>query len=108
MKFVWAVAGLPVGGGGPYSAGLHAWDQGIGGLIEMADFVVFNEHHGRGQGVEQHIEPVVGLNQVGAEVFDFAAQGRILQLQRLGGFNKELKRPGQFAGLGGGRCFCGF
>ena len=47
-------------------------------MVEMADFVVFNEHHGGGQGVEQHVKPLVGLKQVGTEVFYFAAEGGVL------------------------------
>ena len=73
MKFVRPVARFPFGWGGPCFARLQTRHQLNCRLVEVADFVVFNEHHGRWQGIEQHIEAFIGLKQVSAEVFNFAA-----------------------------------
>ena len=73
MEFVRAVARLPRGRGGPCFAGLQSGYKLLSSLVEMADFVVFNQNHGGGQGVEQHVEALVGLKQIGTEVFDFVA-----------------------------------
>ena len=72
MELVGAMAWLPVVGGGPSLSRLQTRDQLGRSLVEMADFVVFNEDHRRRQGIEQHIQAFVGLKQVGAEVFHFA------------------------------------
>ena len=71
-----------------------------GSLVEVADVFVFNQDHGRGEGVQQNNQSVVGLDQVGTEVFNFAAECRVLLLQSLRGFHKQLKRPSQFTGFG--------
>ena len=83
MKFIRAVAWFPGCGGVPWGAGLKAWYQLGRGLIEVADVIVFNQNHRRGQGIEQHVQAVIGLNQVGTEVFNLSAKGCILLLQSL-------------------------
>ena len=83
MKFIRPVPWLPVFGGVPKGASLQACNELCRRLVEMADMVIFNENHGRRQGIEQDIKPVVGLNQVCAKVFYLSAKGRILLLQSL-------------------------
>ena len=66
----------------------------------MADLLVFNQDHGGRQSIEQDIEAIVRLNQVGIQGLDLEAQGGILLLERLRGLYKKFKGASQFAGLG--------
>ena len=51
VKFIGAVAGFPAAGNGPSRAGLQARDELLGGLVEVANLIVFNQHHRGGQGI---------------------------------------------------------